>query len=608
MKNSSVRNALLAGGNAGAAGMSSAEELSVFIRTLEGHHSVRAQAHRDGVEGDGDKSVLSLRFGLASLDCDRLHLRFPGLLPQIALVGPTQAGKSSLVNWLLGRDLAEVSPLAGFTVHPHGFFWGVDAEKTMVALDAYFRPLERVARNRLSRDRFDCYTLTDVGGMGILPPVPGASLWDTPDFDSVDAEHYRSQVLRIAALADLVILVLSKDKYSDQSVWDMVSLLQPLGHPTVIVLNKVDERARAALMDSLEEKWRSMRQDSFPFVMTLPFLNAEGNSLPPSSMESLVRFIERKLASTVREGRPKRTRELLERHWSVWLEPVRTEQKARAEWRSAIDQGIDDALACYQRDYLNHPHHYETFQLALARLLTLLEIPGVAGVVSSTRRLLTWPFRQVSTFGRRLTGAGAGADPKSAEQAILEQLMEHLLLQLPQAVLARREQESASEIWWRDLSQVLRAAQGECDRQLTSALADYARSFQAEIDQTARALYQRLETRPVVLNSLRATRITTDAAALAFALHSGGIGIQDFVIAPATLSLTSMLAESALGRYVNRAAEDLKDRQFAAVSALFRDTLGELLGALPDRLDDSRHFKLSPAMVERAEQLLAAYG
>jgi len=37
---------------------------------------------------------------------------------QVAVVGPTQVGKSTVVNLLMGQRVAEVSPLAGFTIHP----------------------------------------------------------------------------------------------------------------------------------------------------------------------------------------------------------------------------------------------------------------------------------------------------------------------------------------------------------------------------------------------------------------------------------------------------------------------------------------------------------
>lgn len=600
------RNALVSGATANQAEAREFTDLSGFLSQLQKHYLARSR-----IETAGDSSaelLSSIGLGVARLDADRLQALSPHLLPQIALLGPTQAGKSSLVNGLLGQDLAEVSPLAGFTVHPQGFCWGSGADETIQSLSVYLDPMQRVARDVLPRDRFDRYTLTEVGGMGIVSSVLDGCIWDTPDFDSVDSESYRGYLLRIAALADIVVLVLSKDKYSDQAVWDMLSLLEPIGHPAVIVLNKVDAGAGNALVESLAERWRAARADVLPFVVTVPFMDGDKIWLPYAPINDLAQYLSRHLALATRHVRRGRTHDFLQRHWSCWLSAVRAEQDACGEWRTAVDRCIDEALACYQRDYLNHPHHYQTFQRALARLLTLLEIPGVAGVVSSARRLLTWPFRQVSNLGRRVTHRTAEADVSNGELVVLEQLVEHLLLHVRQLALAKREQDSSTQAWWRDLSLMLRDMQQDFGARVRAALNAYTRSFQTEIDRTAQELYQRLETRPVVLNSLRATRITTDAAALAFALHSGGIGLQDFVIAPATLSLTSMLTESALGHFVNRAAEDLRERQLAAVSRLLREVLGESLKDLPDRLDDSRHFKLSAAAVEQAERLLADYG
>ena len=66
-----------------------------------------------------------------------------------------------------------------------------------------------------------------------------------------------------------------------------------------------------------------------------------------------------------------------------------------------VEQMIKQALDNYQRDFLNHPHHYETFQVAMAELLTLLEIPGLAKVLAGTRQVLTWPVRQLMKLGRK---------------------------------------------------------------------------------------------------------------------------------------------------------------------------------------------------------------
>jgi hypothetical protein len=106
----------------------------------------------------------------------------------------------------------------------------------------------------------------------------------------------------------------------------------------------------------------------------------------------------------------------------------------------------------------------------------------------------------------------------------------------------------------------------------------------------------------MVLNSLRATRVTTDAAALAFALHTGGLGLQDFVIAPAMLSVTSLLTESALGRFMNKSAEQLKLRQKEAVRRLLWTALREPLAALPDRMDPDSLLGISPETLALAER------
>jgi hypothetical protein len=170
-----------------------------------------------------------------------------------------------------------------------------------------------------------------------------------------------------------------------------------------------------------------------------------------------------------------------------------------------------------------------------------------------------------------------------------------------------RDVDGAAREWWHELAEMLRRSRKELNQAFSEALREYLRTFQPEVDNTARELYERLEERPVVLNSLRATRITTDAAALALALHSGGIGIQDFVIAPATLSVTSMLTESALGRYVGRAAEKLKQRQLKAVTVLLDQGLRESLTALPRRLDSTRHFQIPRERITRMAALLSDY-
>ena len=133
---------------------------------------------------------------------------------QIAVIGPTQTGKSTLVNLLLGRAVAEVSPLAGFTVHPAGF-WLTAASENESWAEALLPGWQRCAPDQLSRGALQTYALTKAEPAGAPDPDaglfarPGCVVWDTPDFDSLAARGYVHAVVEVVALADLYLLVLS---------------------------------------------------------------------------------------------------------------------------------------------------------------------------------------------------------------------------------------------------------------------------------------------------------------------------------------------------------------------------------------------------------------
>ena len=91
----------------------------------------------------------------------------------------------------------------------------------------------------------------------------------------------------------------------------------------------------------------------------------------------------------------------------------------------------------------------------------------------------------------------------------------------------------------------------------------------------------------MVLNSLRATRVTTDAAAIALTLHMGGIGVHDLIFAPAMLTVTSLLAESAIGSYMHKVEHELKQHQlqYGKTNALCRKYWPKAFGAAGTIID-----------------------
>jgi GTPase SAR1 family protein len=513
---------------------------------------------------------------------------------QIAVVGPTQAGKSTLVNVLLQSGAAGVSPLAGYTVHPQGFCHRVRREDCS-GLQRYFGRFQQLLPAQLTKERHDCFSLSETGSRSSL--LPDCVLWDTPDFDSIDSSTYREGVIRTIALADVIVLVVSKEKYADQSVWDMMAALEVLRQPTVICLNKLSEGSEALVIHSLREKWLLARKDEFPEVVPLYYDKQTGLPAWPEAQRSL---LPRLAAQVSYKKHPRYEQELLQYYWPHWLEPVTQEHQALKEWHQLLDVMINQALDNYQRDYLNHPHHYETFQVAMAELLTLLEIPGLAGILAGTRRALTWPVRQLMKLGRKK----AALTDTSHEVALLHQIAEHALLQMTDKLRDKAE-EHQQRLWWKDMSALLRSRRPELLAGFDGAVKHYHQTFQQDVESAAHRLYRKLQEQPLLLNSLRATRATTDAAVIALTLHTGGIGVHDLVIAPSMLTVTSLLAESAIGSYMHSVEADLKRNQLNQVKqALFVAALRDKLAALPQQLSTVAHFNITPEQLQEAENHL----
>jgi GTPase SAR1 family protein len=564
-----------------------------FIQLLkQRYQSVLSQQRDESNNSIYQQRIDGLILAEAFLRKGQMLVNTPDYPLQIAVVGPTQAGKSSLVNALLNSSVASVSPLAGYTIHPQGFCNGV-LLSACNGLQWYFGRFQQMLQNQLPKDRHDCYSLTENTADSTF--LPHCVLWDTPDFDSIDSVNYREGVIRTVALADLVILVVSKEKYADQSVWDIMADIEVMQQPTIICLNKLSEGSETLLINSLKDKWQQVRKDGFPEVVPLYYQKQTGKPQWPDAQQ-----LQRLAGQINRKMQPRLEQELLQKHWQPWLEPVLAEHSSLKDWHGLVDQVIQQGLDSYQRDYLNHPHHYETFQHALAELLNLLEIPGLAGILANTRRMLTWPIRKMMSIGKKRLHI---AD-SSQEITLLNQIAEHVLIQMADKLLNQAEQNRQSQ-WWKEFSGLLRTQRAAILQDFGNAAQQYHLAFQEEVESTANRLFHKLEEQPTLLNSLRATRVTADAAVIALALHTGGIGMHDLIIAPAMLTVTSLLAESALGSYMGRVEAELKQRQLAAVKqALFTESMKRKLLELSGQLSSVTYFNISPEQLQQAESQL----
>jgi hypothetical protein len=544
--------------------------------------------------------------------------------PHVAVLGPTQTGKSTVVNLLAGRGVAEVSPLAGFTVHPQAVQIG-DA-----GTDEWTRDVlpdwHRVGATELSRDDLEAWSLIATDGR---PPKPAADLfsdatpppphivWDTPDFDSLAAQTYIRGVLEIAALADVWVVVLSKEKYADLTVWQLLDWLTPLARSAILCVNKLSPDVEPTVMAALEQRVTALDGHFAAAARTVlphdPQLaeSPDANTPPVDRLRGLVEDALANLPAPAERAAARRqaTATLIQQHWDDWLAPVAAEHAARAAWDALVEDAAVEFLAAYERDYLNHPDRYDAFRRAAVELLELLEIPGIASWMSRARRVVTWPARQVMDAGRSWWSSRRPARDHlhslGVETGVLVDTLETLLVRLERDLARQARADQAAAPVWRMLLERLDARQPQIRLDLRRAIEQHHERFSAEIRAAARKIYAELQQHPARLAALRTGRATIDVGYLLLAVKTGGLTPLDALWAPATFGLTSLLMEGFAGMEMERLTRRLKTSQRTAVEEQFiRGELVPALQGLIDDLDGPGVFGITPPQIEAARAAL----
>ena len=623
-----------------------ADEPAAIVRSFIGTLAERFRAMRTASSDAGATDQLLTELLLADA-----ALRYSsGNRPlQLAVLGPTQTGKSTIVNLILGTHVAEVSPLAGFTIHPQGF-WSGAGEQDEGWVAGLFPGWQRCEAAQLSRDadQLDRYVLRPPDE-GASPPqgLPPCVVWDTPDFDSLAAQSYQRGVLEVAALADAQVFVLSKEKYSDLSVWRMLQLLSPLGRPLIICLNKLTPDAAepivASLRRQLDEVGGHVGDSPVVTFGYQPGLDAPAGSATPADagpgrcksvgpvsnrsspagagpgryteLSAVVELRER-IAGQLTEARSREraagVRLFVRRHWSEWTAPVEVELAALRQWQERVAAALDEAAESYRRDFLDHPQRFDTFRRATVELLHLLELPGFGGVLSQVRHVLSWPARRLfaarQAWALRRRKQGGVPRGLGSEEVVLYELIEKLLTTLERDAARRCDPTAPGHAVWRAIAEHLEQQSARLRESFECAARAQREDFAPVIHTTANKLYEALQKRPRMLNTLRAARVTTDVAGIAIAIKSGGLVISDLLFAPAMFGLTSMLTEGALGSYMSHIANDLKQQQLEHVrTRLLEGVFATELQDVTADLKGGDLFGVSDEQLQAAAEALAAW-
>lgn len=565
-------------------------------------------------EAAGQSDLVARRheFWLADAALAAQQAAAPGAAPHFAVVGPTQTGKSTLVNAIVGADVVEASPLAGTTVRPHAI--GLGVERVMQEDIANWLGLatENASESDVAIDEIE-FTPRERLTSSNDAPTPALTLWDTPDFDSVTATTYDELVMRTAGAVDGHIISLSKEKYADLTVWTLLRLLCLMNRPALIVLNKMTAEARETVVDALETRLAALQPRPTRWqVRTLPQVSGEPAAIT-RALQDHIMPVREWLADTARStsdaAADQKNKQgviaLLRGCWPAWIAPLQREYAVAAEWATVVDAQLQKFVQHYQEEYLDDPKRYDSFRRATIELLTLLELPGVSRPLARVREVITYPIRAAFGAGREAwrRSGHTPRDNRTNEHAWLQDAIEEVFVRLRRDAARRADADDAAV--WAALSRKLEERAPSLTRTFEKALAEHCERSNAEIQRTAQELYDTLKKNPAALQGLRAARATADVAGIALAIKTGGAPMHDLLLAPALLAVTSLLTEGALSGYMRSVAARLKERLLADVREnLVADVLREQFAGIAENLSGRGVFGVRKRALAAAEAAL----
>lgn len=191
----------------------------------------------------------------------------------IVVGGSTGAGKSTLVNSLVGDDVSETGVVRPTTRRPAVVHHPSDAR--------FFTESGPVRRDWDGLDPI----------VSAHPGVPaGLALVDAPDIDSVEGTN-QALASRLMAAADLWLFTTTAARYADAVPWDFLTTASANGTTLAVVLDRVPDDSARVVRRHLSQMLVTANLESTPLFM-VPEVPGSNAVLPAAAVKGLRSWID----------------------------------------------------------------------------------------------------------------------------------------------------------------------------------------------------------------------------------------------------------------------------------------------------------------------------
>jgi GTP-binding protein EngB required for normal cell division len=499
----------------------------------------------------------------------------------IVVVGGAGTGKSTVVNFLVGSKVAEANPQAGFTRHPTAFA-AQNGPLKWTAYPGFLGALKRLDGAHPGNVDQDVYQVRPLPvkeqGNELLED---AVIWDCPDMTTWASTGYLSRLMEVAALADVLVFVASDERYNDEVPTQFLELLLQTGKPVIVCLTKMNESQVQPMLDHFRDAVLGKLGLGALACLAIPNLTpAQMADLNGAAARYRIPLLNQVavLGVPAVEARRRVIRgaaEFLRTRSEALLAGVRRDMEELGVWQTLVSKGQVDFDNRYRTEYLTS-EKFHGFDDALLRLLELLELPGVGKVVSGTLWVLRTPYRLAKTW---LTQALTRPDaPSLPEMKVLNAALDAWLDRLRKEALKQGDGPGL----WKHVAEgfqkgLVQAAHERFDKLYRT----FQLSAAEEVQKTAQAIYEELEKKPVLLNSLRSGNFALDLAAIGSALTIGHLGLHDVVLVPLMASIKQQIVELLGKQYVDNQREQIRHRQQLLVTRYISTPMSDWLAEWP---------------------------